>query len=302
MQEKEQSLLISIIMTTYNRADFISETIRSIQQQTYPLWELIIVDDGSDDDTKNIIAQLNDNRICFIKAGRFNINGKIKNIGLQHAHGKYIAFIDSDDLWAPDKLSKQMASLHDFPEAGFSLTGGYNFYEKNVPVEYFYEQEGVKMDDIFLSLFKSQIAAFTQVLLLKRECLTKVGGFKENKAFADIEFIIQLAAHFKAVLLYEPLVFRRLHTTNHSAANWEKSFQEGIKLYKYYKNETLVPAPIAHDALFKIHIRFGEAYLKNKKQGKAILQHIKAWKYHPFSIIPFKKISKVLLCHFKVVS
>src|SRR5258705_3616720 len=105
------SFKVSIIMPTYNRAEYIIDTIHSIQDQTFQRWELIIVDDGSDDNTEDLIAQIKDVRIRFYKEGRTGIIGKMKNIGLRHATGELIAFMDSDDLWGKTKLGKQPAAL-----------------------------------------------------------------------------------------------------------------------------------------------------------------------------------------------
>jgi len=148
---------ISILMPTYNRGAFIGETIESILNQTYQNWELIIVDDGSDDDTEEVISQVKDQRIRFYKAGRIAINGKIKNIGLEKAKGELIAFIDSDDLWAETKLEKQVSVLQEYPEAGFSLTGGFNFRTVNQPIDFFYKQrEGLRYGDIFISIWEKR--------------------------------------------------------------------------------------------------------------------------------------------------
>ena len=87
-------------MPTYNRANYIVETIESVRNQTYNNWELIIVDDGSEDNTGETVSRIKDERIRFYKAGRIAINGKIKNIGIEQANGELISFIDSDDLWA----------------------------------------------------------------------------------------------------------------------------------------------------------------------------------------------------------
>src|SRR6187549_1636408 len=127
MAEQNYTPKVSIILPTYNRAGLIMETIESIRTQTYSNWELIIVDDGSDDNTEEKISHLKDEKIQFIKAGRIGIGGKIKNIGLSNASGEFIAFNDSDDLWHKTKLEKQVAALQEHPEAGFCLTGGYNF-------------------------------------------------------------------------------------------------------------------------------------------------------------------------------
>ena len=94
---------VSIVMPTYNRAKYIGETIQSVRRQTWQNWELIIVDDGSTDNTEDLISQMSDNRINFLKAGRVGINGKIKNMGLKETGSELIAFIDSDDLWSETK-------------------------------------------------------------------------------------------------------------------------------------------------------------------------------------------------------
>jgi glycosyltransferase involved in cell wall biosynthesis len=118
---------ISIIMPTYNRAHLFAETIVSIRNQTFTNWELLIMDDGSDDDTEGIIAQIEDKRIQFYKTARTGYVSKLKNIAIKKARAELIAFIDSDDLWAPTKLQKQLDAMEQYPEAGFCLTGGYTF-------------------------------------------------------------------------------------------------------------------------------------------------------------------------------
>src|SRR6476620_3957259 len=183
---------VSIVMPTYNRAALIDETIRSILAQTYENWELLIIDDGSEDETERVISQIKDQRIKLYKAGRIAINGKIKNIGLKKANGDLIAFIDSDDLWAETKLEKQVSALQEYPEAWFSLTGGFNFRTINQPVDFFYKQrEGLRYGDIFTSIFKSEISTTTPSLILRKECLEITGSFDETKPFSDIDFILK---------------------------------------------------------------------------------------------------------------
>ncbi len=285
---------ISIIISTYNGAKYIAATIGSILNQTWQNWELIIIDDGSDDKTTEVIAGFKDRRIQLHVAGRIGINGKVKNIGLSKASGELIAFIDHDDLWAAEKLERQVAVLQQYPAAGFSLTGGYNFSEPGQPVEYFYNQrEGIKYDNIFIACFQSEVAGFTQTLLLRRECIPVSGIFKETTSFSDVDFIVNLARHFKAVIIYEPLVYRRVHTGNYNQSNWEKSNYEGIEIIETYKK--FLPPGIVSDALFRLYINFGEQYLQHRFRGKAINSFLKAWKQTPLSIIPVKKIVKAIL-------
>jgi len=293
MPDQNHNPKVSIILPTYNRAGLIMETIESIRHQTYSNWELIIVDDGSDDGTEKIIAQIKDNKIQFYKAGRIGIAGKIKNIGIEMSNGELIAFIDSDDLWAKTKLEKQVAALQQHPEAGFSLTGGYNFRETNKPLEYFYKQkEGIRYGNVFIAFFKSEVSAAVPSLILRKECLQTTGLFKQSKSFSDVEFILTLARNFRAIILYEPLFFRRIHNANDSSSNWVKRHYEGIEMILSYKN--FLPGRIVSDSLFRSYINFGEKCLRYKKRRKAITSFLNAWKQNPFSIIPIKKIAKSL--------
>lgn len=111
--------LVSIITPTYNSEKFIAETIRSVQSQTYTHWELLIVDDCSTDKTEAIIRYYmqDDPRVTFHKLLRNSGAGVARNQAVEMAGGKFIAFLDSDDLWKPEKLEKQLAFMeqHNLP-------------------------------------------------------------------------------------------------------------------------------------------------------------------------------------------
>ena len=290
--------LVSIIMPTYNRAGLIMETINSVVNQTYQNWELLIVDDGSDDNSKELIDQLPDKRIQFIAGKRIGIVGKIKNKGIALAGGDLVGFIDSDDLWASTKLEKQVVVLQQYPEAGFSLTGGYNFRRLHEPIDFFYTQkEGINYSTIFLSIFRSEVAGIMPSLVIRKECLPVTGLFKETGDFSDVDFIVNLAYHYKAVILYEPLVFRRLHDSNHSTVNWEGNYKKGIDMIRSYRGK--LPPAVARNAYFKLYIDYGIKSTRYRKWGKAIRQYFKAWTHKPFSIVPLKKSVRTIICSLK---
>ena len=107
--------LVSIIIPTYNSADFIADTLASVQQQTYPNWEVILVDDGSTDTTLTIaqhIAQT-DHRIRIFKNPTNSGTGVTRNNALHHCQGNYIAFLDADDVWKPNKLERQLQFMQE---------------------------------------------------------------------------------------------------------------------------------------------------------------------------------------------
>lgn len=113
--------LVSIITPTYNCGRFIAETILSVQTQTYTDWELIIVDDCSTDDTEAIVLSFQDDRIRYIKNEKNSGAAVSRNRALREAKGRWIAFLDSDDLWFPEKLEKQIGFMQEH-NCGFSYT------------------------------------------------------------------------------------------------------------------------------------------------------------------------------------
>ena len=112
--------LVSIITPSYNTAGFIAETIRSVQSQTYPNWEMIIVDDCSSDNTDEVVKPFlaDDKRIKYLKNERNSGAAISRNKALRMAQGKWVAFLDSDDLWLPEKLERQLK---------FMVENGYHF-------------------------------------------------------------------------------------------------------------------------------------------------------------------------------
>jgi glycosyltransferase involved in cell wall biosynthesis len=296
----ETSLKISIIMPTYNRAHLIGETIDSILEQTFTNWELLIMDDGSDDNTETIVSQYNDYRIHFFKAERSGAVSKLKNIAIKKASGNLIAFIDSDDVWAPSKLQKQVIAMEQHTEAGFCLTGGYNFINKNEPTTYLYTQrDGMRFGNFLLPMLRSEVAGHIPALLFRKDCVHVSGYFDETKLFSDPDFILSLSCHYKGVLLYEPLHYRRLHEQNDNDEHWEKGYSDWVVVVQSYRARQLISASVARETLFKLYINYGEKCLKKQQSSKAIKKFMKAWFNRPFSIIPIKKTAKAALCFFK---
>ncbi len=298
MNALNTSPLVSIVLPTYNREQFILEAIESVRRQTYPHWELIVVDDQSTDKTETMVKAFEDKRILLHNTGkRLGATGS-RNEGLRLAKGDLIAFIDSDDTWAPTKLEKQVKAFSDYPDAALCMTGGYNFKIKGQPCEFFYkQQEGMKYDDLFAGFFKSEVSATTPSLMFPGKYLEHMGYFDEKRPFADVDFILRLSMQGKGIILYEHLFYRRIHDSNISNKEWEKGCEEGVQLIKAYRSK--LPVATGKQALFKTYIHFGEKAIAHKKNGMAIGKFFHAWAVKPFSIVPVKKIGKAILYSFR---
>lgn len=125
--------LVSIIMPSYNTAKFISETIESVLAQTYTNWELIIVDDCSTDDTDAAVVKYRDERIRYLKNEKNSGAAVSRNYALREAKGRWVAFLDSDDLWMPEKLEKQIVFMEKNGYA-FSYTNYFEIDERSQPM------------------------------------------------------------------------------------------------------------------------------------------------------------------------
>lgn len=121
--------LVSIVVPVYNAEKWIEDTILSIKSQTYKDWELILVDDGSSDDSVKVMKQFAADNITIINEGGNHKAAYSRNRGVKEARGRYICYIDADDLWSPDKLEKQIAFMNE-NDAAFSFTG-YEFADSS---------------------------------------------------------------------------------------------------------------------------------------------------------------------------
>ena len=108
--------LVSVIMPTYNQEEYISDSVDSVLGQTYHHYELIIINNHSEDGTEEIVRSYSDPRIQYYKFNNHGIIAASRNYGIRLSKGKYIAFLDSDDIWLPKKLEKQAQMMEENPE------------------------------------------------------------------------------------------------------------------------------------------------------------------------------------------
>ncbi len=218
--------LVSIVMVNYNHEDYLRESIDSVIAQTYPNWELIIVDDGSTDDSVKIIGSYGDPRI---KPYFFEYNRHIchaTNYGFEKVSGEYVARLDSDDVWRADKLEKQIAFFQNHPQAEVCFTkldiidsNGKNNSGAMIDFYNLYNsrQDGQKGWLRFFFFVGNSLIQST--LMLKAALLREIGGF--NLAYMqahDFDFFIRLIKKTDFHFIEEPLVgYRRMEEQNSSS-------------------------------------------------------------------------------------
>ena len=187
------SPLVSVIMPTYNRAKIIEKSIQSVLDQNFSNFELIVVDDGSTDNTSEIISAIKDSRIKYFK--KENSGPAIaRNYGINKSSGKYIAFIDSDDLWYKEHLFKLINYLEDHPKIGMVYTKLLMVNEKGV-------EQGTYGSAFDRNALEYNCLMMPSSVLLRRSSLDQVGLFDENPAIRgvheDWDFFLRFSDHFR---------------------------------------------------------------------------------------------------------
>ena len=185
--------LVSIIIPAYNAASFIGETIQSIFAQTYPHWEIIIIDDGSTDNTASIIDSLNDDRVKIIRQENAGV-AAARNNGLDYTNGKMVVFFDADDLMSPDFLAVRVEALQNDPEIGFA--GG---MVETFPGKAKTKKAAASDPVNEILFFDSSFATIPSNYLFKKEILVKNKIFfnKELSSSADRFFILEVSRFSK---------------------------------------------------------------------------------------------------------
>lgn len=185
---------VSIVLPTFNRNSTIRAAIGSVLDQTWSDFELIVVDDGSDDDTDRVVQQLHDPRIRYVRHLVNRGGSAARNTGIECSRADWVAFQDSDDQWLPRKLELQMEALANGGERLAAIYCGYwrSFPDGSrieAPAAHVSPREG----DIHRSLLRENFIG-TPTLVVRRRCLTEVGGFDEElPRFQDWDLMIRLS-------------------------------------------------------------------------------------------------------------
>jgi len=275
-----QAPKVSVILPTYNRAHIIEKAIQSVLKQTYQDFEIIIIDDGSKDDTEKIIRgfQEKDNRIKYIRFEE-NKGAAARNAGINMSKGEYITFQDSDDEWVIDKLEKQMKVIETSSEnivvyCGFwRIDGDEKTYIPDINIS---NREG----NIHKELLKRNFIGTPSILLLKKN-LEKIGMFDENLSrLQDWDLAIRLSKYYNFKLIDEPLYISYVLSDSISANYEALIIAMQIILAKYqdeiYKDHKIIKAwSIKFNSIAKY-------LLDNNDIKKAKQLYWRAIKLYPF--------------------
>lgn len=198
--------LVSVIVPVYNGERYLADALESIFEQDYDPFEVIVVDDGSADGTSGIAKSYKEIRYIYqMNQGQ----GAAMNVGIKAAQGEFIAFLDADDLWTPNKLSVQVDYLPSHPQVGVVIGRMQNFLEPGAKLP------RQKTKDLLLADFVGLALGATVV---RKTVFEQIGGFDTSYEYAkDVDWFVRTReAGIQMAVLPEVLLYRRLHESNRS--------------------------------------------------------------------------------------
>jgi len=269
-------LKVSVILPLYNAEDFIVEAVESVLNQTYSDIELIVVDDGSTDSSVKLLEPFS-KRIKLIS--QENQGGAAaRNRALEKAEGDFIALIDHDDLWLPEKLEKQMKIFADDPELGFVCCGTYVIDAEGNVIDCWVKPEHV--ENSFERLYERNFL-HNLTFVFRKGCLLDVGGWASTLTSSDYDLSLRLAKKFKFSYVREPLAKYRIHQNNMS-----HNLGDRLKAHLTILNKPEISGDIS---AWRKRIRRGKTFYQFAEWFESKGQYLEAAKCYSNSLlaIPF---------------
>lgn len=258
MNSNSTTPLISIIMPAYNAERFIASAIESVLQQTYPNWELLIIDDASTDNTAALVHRFQDCRIRYQAVERIGSPAGVRNVGLRLTQGEFIAFLDADDMYYPNALESLSEVLRENPR--YTTVHGFQtcIDEHNAPLPSNIQlmaqpSGGYKLPPTYKSSLESVVMGYTistlPAFMIRKSTINRIGLFNEELyGPEDYEFIIRLFLDKKNGIYCLPnYVYKyRIHINSltKSPHHCEKLIDSHLKIMAWLFNHPAVPGAL----------------------------------------------------------
>jgi len=258
--------LVSVIIPTYNRAEFLKIAIESVLNQTFKEFELLIIDDGSTDNTKDIVNSFNDEKIRYIHYTENQGPSYARNIGIKNSQSNFIAFLDSDDSWKKEKLEIQYKTMMENPEYLLSHTEEIWYKDGRIlnPKKIHKKQHG----DVFRQSLR--LCAISMSTVMVRRKLFEIVGLFDEKLIVceDYDMWLRVTARFPVFLIPEYLTIKQGGHKDQLSQRFV-----GMDKFRIYAIEKLINSGILSKEKLKMAIE--ELTRKCTIYGKGCIKHNK---------------------------
>jgi glycosyltransferase involved in cell wall biosynthesis len=259
---------VSVVIPTYNRAEMLRATLESVLAQTVPVREIVVVDDGSTDHTPKVVGDLAEAGapVVYLREPHENKRGPARNRGAEATSAPLVAFLDSDDLWKPHRLERQLEALEKSPHAGFAFCNVHRFDEGGLINSLPCLHPSADYNGRILGDMLEEPLAVSSTLLVRREVFDRAGGFADLRMNEDYEFSLRLAAACEASYVPEVLVLMREHGGRTSRSDRELPLLDYVRIVEGFLDRypDLPPEVRARGrrGLANVHLKLARLYLE----------------------------------------
>ena len=266
---------VSVIIPLYNREDFIAQAVQSVLDQTYKNIELIVVDDGSTDSSREVLKKFGGKIRILEHLGHVNKGQSAAiNLGLRFSEGKYVAILDSDDLFAPEKIQFQIEFLGKNPDIGVVYTNGQAINEEGKFLYQIYDRSHNVPEGPEAVLLSSWFNVPSNALV-ERSVFDEVGEFDESMRSAqDHDMAVRLAETTKIGFLPEVLWSYRKHAVSQSGMHAARRWKIGFKILEKAKKRYPYASSVIRKRRAVLHFRLGQCYVEEKKYIKSLFHFL----------------------------
>ena len=281
--DQNMMVKVSVIIPTYNCASLLPQVIESVLDQTFPDFEIIVIDDGSSDNTYSIIQEYG-GRIQFIQIEHTGLPSVVRNRGMKSTQGEYIAFLDSDDRWLSNKLEIQVPLLDNDPQLGLVCGNALLMREGNLIPEHTYFPDPPAFSKTGISSLLDNNFIITSTVLVRRTLIEEIGNFSELpelRALEDYDLWLRLATRAKISYLSDPLAIYNDRVD-------ESIRSENTLLFQLHANmlilERIAQAMRDEKTIFRVpeteiskrKFKYQKSYAKNMWQKSKYIQVLQA--------------------------
>jgi glycosyltransferase involved in cell wall biosynthesis len=265
---------VSVVIPTYNRAPLLREALASVAAQTYPALDIAVVDDGSTDETASVVREFQEGGlpIVYLPGPHLNRLGQARNRGVAATRGEWVAFLDSDDLWLPQRLERQMETVEATPGAGFAFCNVQRFTAEGDMSGPYLDLRRDYSGRVTGALLEEPVA-LPSALMVSGDAFRRLGGFADRRINEDYELTLRLSALYPAAYTPEVLVRMRAHGGNRSLAMQREAGLEYLRIVEAFlaAHPELPPDAKASGRLgmANVHFKLAKQYAASGKHEAA---------------------------------
>jgi glycosyltransferase involved in cell wall biosynthesis len=289
---------VSVIIPTYNMARFLPEAIESVFNQTFEDYEVIVLDDGSTDNTKDIVEEFNHqfwDKIRYIYQENSGL-AIARNVAIKHSTGEFIALLDADDKYYPNRLEMGVNVLAAYSDVGLVHANDMAITEDGEEIEVVKRRNRLLSGYIFKELYTRKANISCPTVLVRRECFNRVGVFDENLTrlgCEDREMWLRIAHEYRILHIDKVLAYYRRHARGMSK-NREKMLNARYYVAEKFYRCGYVSRSRRNRALSFIHRQMGDEFFKDSGFKEAKLQYLKAMYCWPLTFWPWVNFLRTL--------